>query len=163
MLKSLPKAQYHVDLTAWSLQDLKLYAAKDFLATQAFDVMDTTVSKAGAPVTERFLSWALTVTGLATMSRRSGIPNLTWAWKTALFALPVPFGSGRLIVECGPAVSVWAIIMLSSLLFRSFIPIGVGLAYMAVFGIVIRLLSGTFKPRFLIFFIVATASMLYLG
>eukprot|EP00971_Amphidinium_carterae_P177351 3517316-Amphidinium_carterae.1 len=37
MLKSLPKAQYHVDLTAWSLQDLKLYAAKDFLATQAFD------------------------------------------------------------------------------------------------------------------------------
>jgi len=163
MLARLPRARYHVDLTAWSLQDLNLYAAKDFLATQAFDSEDTTVSKAGAPVTQRFLAWALECTGLATMSRRSGIPNLTWAWKTALFALPVPFGSGRLIVECGPAASVWVLIMLSSLPFRSFIPLGIGLAYMGIFGLVIRLLAGTFKPRFLIFFLVASAGMLYLG
>jgi len=162
MLERLPRARYHVDLTAWSLQDLKLYAAKDFLATQAFDD-DTTVSKTGEPLTKRFLAWCLECTGLATMSRRSGIPNLTWAWKTALFAVPVPFGSGRFIIECGPAASVWVLIMLSSIPFRSFIPIGIGIGYMGLFATIIRCMAGTFKARLLLFFVIATGGLIYLG
>lgn len=43
LLKRLPRARYHIDITAWALQDLRLYAAKEWLASQRFDD-DTTVS-----------------------------------------------------------------------------------------------------------------------
>jgi len=147
LLERLPKARYHVDLSAWSLQDLNLYAAKEFLATQEFGD-DTTVSKTGAPKTMRFLSWCLRYSGLWSMAQRSGIPNLTWAWKTALFALPRPFSPKRhIIVELGPTVSSWVLILISSIVFRSPKLLAVFVAYLGVITGAIRGLAGTFNFR----------------
>lgn len=146
LVRMCPKPQYHVDLTAWALPDLKLYSAKEFLATQRFDD-DTTVSKEGAPLTRRFLRWCWDFTGLSNMGKRAGVPNLTWAWTIACFALPVPFSSSRrrIIVEMGPSTSLFVLILLSSFLVRSAKPVGVGLIYMASIIWVIRALNGTQK------------------
>eukprot|EP00930_Biecheleria_cincta_P001495 TRINITY_DN102632_c0_g1_i1.p1 TRINITY_DN102632_c0_g1~~TRINITY_DN102632_c0_g1_i1.p1 ORF type:complete len:467 (-),score=50.74 TRINITY_DN102632_c0_g1_i1:40-1440(-) len=147
LLERLPKARYHVDLSAWSLQDLNLYAAKEFLATQEFGD-DTTVSKIGAPKTMRFLEWCVRYSGLWGMAQRSGIPNLTWAWKTALFALPRPFSPKRkIVVELGPTTSVWVIILIMSICLRSPKLVAVFVAYLGVITGAIRGLAGTFNFR----------------
>lgn len=119
LLEELPKACYHVDLTAWALPKLKLYAAAEQLATQDFEAAST-VSKAGEPITQRFLRWAWTVTGLAAMGKKGGVPNLEWAWKAALFAVPVPFSGGkRVAVEMGPMSSVWVLLCIIAAVQRS--------------------------------------------
>jgi len=143
-----PKARYHVDLTAWSLTDLKLYCAKDFLATQRFDETDTTVSKGGAPLTKRFLRWAWSIGGFAEMARKAGCENLTWAWKTAVFALPVPFSRShrRIIVEAGPSSSLWVLMMLACIPLKSLKPAGFAFAYLGTIIFTIRWLAGTQKP-----------------
>jgi len=143
LLERLPKARYHVDLSAWSIKDLNLYAAKQFLATQAFDEEDTTVSKAGAPITKRFLRWCWDCSGLSAMARTGGIPNLTWAWKTAVFALPVPLSKKRIIVEMGPSSSFFVLLCTLSVILRSPRLFGIALAYMSSLLFVIRWLSGT--------------------
>lgn len=159
LAKLLPKARYHVDLAAWSLKELNLYAAKDQLATQRFDD-DTTVSKQGAPWTKRFLRWSLDVSGLAWMGRRGGVPNLQWAWTIATFALPVPFSSTRrrIIVEMGPCSSIFVIIILLCIPLRSLKPLGYALAYLTSMISVIRCLAGTQKlPTFLVMVLLSSA------
>jgi len=143
-----PKARYHVDLTAWSVPELQLYCAKDFLATQRFDETDTTVSKGGAPLTKRFLTWAWTIGGFADMARKAGCENLTWAWKTAVFALPVPFSRShrRIIVEAGPSSSFWVLMMLACIPLKSLKPAGFAMAYLGSIICTIRWLAGTQKP-----------------
>jgi len=139
----LPKPRYHVDITAWALKELRLYMAKPILATQRFDEADTTVSKGGAPVTYRFIRWCWDVTGLSAMAKKGGLPNLTWAWKIAVFALPVPFSSKRIIVEMGPSSSVFVLLCLLSIPMRSMVPAGVGLLYMNSIICMVRWLAGT--------------------
>mmetsp|Transcript_10641 Transcript_10641/g.28443 ORF Transcript_10641/g.28443 Transcript_10641/m.28443 type:complete len:467 (+) Transcript_10641:67-1467(+) len=145
LLRMCPKPRYHVDLTAWSLEDLKLYAAKDFLATQRFDD-DTTVSKEGAPLTRRFLRWCWDFTGLAAMGKKAGVPNLTWAWTIACFAVPLPFSRKRIIVEMGPATSLFVLMALSCIPLRSMTPLGFAFAYLDFIIFIIRGLAGTQKP-----------------
>merc|ERR1711971_919171 len=94
LLELLPKARYHVDLAAWSLKQLNLFACKEFLATQSFDESDT---------------------------------NMTWAWKTAVFALPVL--GGRLIVEMGPSSSLFIVFVLLAACMRSFRILGFAILY----------------------------------
>lgn len=147
LAKACPKARFHVDLTAWSVPELKLYCAKDYLATQRFDESDTTVSKGGAPLTKRFLHWCWTVSGFSSLVKRAGVPNLTWAWKTAVFAIPLPFGSNhkRFIVEAGPAISLWVLMLLSCIPLRSLKMAGVAVAYLGCITFMIRWLSNTLQ------------------
>eukprot|EP00928_Gymnodinium_smaydae_P039067 TRINITY_DN26777_c0_g1_i1.p1 TRINITY_DN26777_c0_g1~~TRINITY_DN26777_c0_g1_i1.p1 ORF type:complete len:524 (-),score=60.13 TRINITY_DN26777_c0_g1_i1:284-1855(-) len=161
LLELCPKVRYHVDLTAWSLRDLRLYAATKFLATQRFDD-DTTVSKGGAPLTKRFLLWCWEVTGLASMGRRGGLSNMTWAWKIAVFALPLP-GKRRLIVEMGPSSSFFVVLMIVAICSRSFWLAGLAMAYMSSVAFIVRWLAGTqsFTTMFLLSLL--SASLLYLG
>eukprot|EP00443_Scrippsiella_acuminata_P015749 CAMPEP_0115295842 /NCGR_PEP_ID=MMETSP0270-20121206/66927_1 /TAXON_ID=71861 /ORGANISM="Scrippsiella trochoidea, Strain CCMP3099" /LENGTH=455 /DNA_ID=CAMNT_0002713453 /DNA_START=60 /DNA_END=1427 /DNA_ORIENTATION=- len=165
LLERLPRARYHVDLSAWSLQDLNLYAAKDFLATQDFDETST-VSKEGASRTQRFLRWCLELTGLAGITRATGAP-LQWAWKVALFALPLPLSSSRprrkVIVELGPASAVCVLICMMGLPLRSLKPVAVGLAYQGVLVFIMRWLVGTQSPRVLWFYVAAIGACLYIG
>lgn len=141
-----PKVRYHVDLTAWSLQELNLYAAKDLLATQRFGD-DTTVSKHGAPCTERFLRFCWDFTGLSALGRAAGVLNLTWAWKIACFALPVPCSTTRrrFIVEMGPASSAFILTILASCVLRSRRLAAAAVAYMLLICCIIRGLAGTFR------------------
>jgi len=159
-----PKPRYHVDLTAWGLQELNLYSAKEHLATQRFDD-DTTVSKGGAPLTKRFLRWCLDVSGLAYMGRRGGVPNLQWGWTIAVFALPVPFSSTRrrFIIEMGPSSSVFVLMVLACIPLRSFKPMGFGLAYMTSLMSIIRGLAGTQKPVPLIVMCLLSAALIWFG
>lgn len=146
LMKACPKARYHVDLTAWGLKDLKLYCARNFLATQRFDD-DTTVSKTGAPLTMRFLTWCWEVSGFATMARKGGLPNLTWAWKTAVFALPVPFSSTRrrIIVECGPSSSFFVLLLLTCIPLWSLKPASFAFFYLGCICCMVRWLAGTLR------------------
>eukprot|EP00418_Pyrodinium_bahamense_P002344 CAMPEP_0179023442 /NCGR_PEP_ID=MMETSP0796-20121207/6931_1 /TAXON_ID=73915 /ORGANISM="Pyrodinium bahamense, Strain pbaha01" /LENGTH=490 /DNA_ID=CAMNT_0020719351 /DNA_START=69 /DNA_END=1542 /DNA_ORIENTATION=- len=164
LMRMCPRPRYHVDLTAWSLKDLKLYAAKDQLATQRFDD-DTTVSKEGAPLTKRFLRWCWDISGLSYMGTRAGLPNLTWAWTIAVFALPVPFSSSRrrLIVEMGPATSLMVLMILLCIPFRSLKPIGFGLAYMTSIVCMIRWLAGTQSPTTLGVMALLSGAFIWLG
>jgi len=137
-----PKARYHVDLTAWSLPELKLYCVKDQLATQRFGD-DTTVSKGGEPATERFLRWVWDVTGFSHMGRKAGVPNLTWAWKTACFA--IPFGKRKVIVEMGPSSTLGLLMLMACIPLRSCLPAGFFFAYFGTIVFTIRWLAGTLK------------------
>jgi len=145
LLRECPKARYHVDLTAWALPSLKLYMAKDVLATQRFDG-DTTVSKEGDAWTKRWLRWVLDISGLASMSRAGGVANLGWAWKQAMFALPVPFSRRRFIIETGPASSILVLLMLACIPFRSIRPLGVALLYWDASILMVRWLANTQNP-----------------
>jgi len=145
LLRECPKARYHVDLTAWSVKPLKLYMAKDVLGTQLFDG-DTTVSKEGAPLTKRWLRWLLDVSGFSYMSRKGGIVNLGWAWKQAIFALPVPFTKRRFIVESGPTSSIFIFLLLLSIPLRSIKMIGIALLYWDAIICTIRWLANTQNP-----------------
>lgn len=162
--KLCPKPRYHVDLTAWSRMGLKLYSAKDFLATQRFGD-DTTVSKQGAPLTKRFLIWSWDIMGLSHMGKRGGLPNLNWAWTTAVFALPVPFNSTRrrIIVELGPASSLFVLIVLLCIPLRSLKPLGVGLLYLNSIISTIRWLAGTTSLRVTSGLALAGAGLIWLG
>eukprot|EP00930_Biecheleria_cincta_P049748 TRINITY_DN34948_c0_g1_i1.p1 TRINITY_DN34948_c0_g1~~TRINITY_DN34948_c0_g1_i1.p1 ORF type:complete len:428 (-),score=72.35 TRINITY_DN34948_c0_g1_i1:114-1397(-) len=147
LANACPKARFHVDLTAWSVPQLKLYCAKDYLATQRFDESDTTVSKGGAPLTKRFLEWCWSVGGFASLVKQAGVPNLTWAWKTAVFAVPLPFSSNhkRFIIEAGPAISLWVMMLLSCIPLRSLKMAGVAFAYLGCITFMIRWLSNTLQ------------------
>jgi len=148
LLKDLPLARYHVDLAAWALPDLKLYAAVEFLATQDFDG-DSTVSKAGEAMTERFLRWCWTISGLATMGRAGGVPNLQWAWKAAIFALPVPFSGGkRVAVEMGPMSSVFVLLAVLGVALRSRSLLAAAVLYQGLACGMIRFLCGTWRNWF---------------
>merc|ERR1712194_211210 len=136
-----PKARYHVDLLAWGQPELRLYAARDFLATQRFG-NDTTVSRDGLPWTEDFLRWCWTATGSASMLRRGGLPNLTWAWKTAVFALPIPYTRQRIIVEMGPSSSLSVVLCVLAVTLRMPKLFGVSLVYVSSVSTMIRWLSG---------------------
>jgi len=144
LLKECPQARYHVDITAWALPDLRLYAVKGFLATQRFEG-DTTVSKEGAPLTKRFLHWLWEISGFAHMGRKGGLPNLVWAWKIAVFALPIPWSKSkrRLIVEMGPSSSIGVLFFLLCIPLHSLKPAGWGIAYMTSILATIRWLAGT--------------------
>jgi len=144
LVRLCPKPRYHVDLTAWSQPSLKLFAAKEFLATQRFGGTST-VSKGRAPVTKRFLRWTVDMVGITRMVEMGGIPNLKWAWTVACFALPVPFSTTRrrVIVELGPVASVFVLITLACLPLKSLKPLGAAFLYLASLVAVIRWLAGT--------------------
>jgi len=145
LVKMCPKPRYHVDLSAWGCTDLRLYMAKDELATQRFDD-DTTVSKEGAPLTRRFLRFCWDLTGLAAMGKKAGVPNLTWAWTIACFAMPIPFSRKRIIVEMGPSTSFFVLMALSCIPLKSLKPLGYAFAYLTFIIFIIRGLAGTQKP-----------------
>jgi len=143
LLKDLPKACYHVDLTAWALPDLKLYCAVDQLATQDFDA-ESTVSKAGQSRTQRFLKWSWAVTGLADMGKKGGVPNPEWAWKAAMFAIPVPLSGGkRIAVELGPTSAAWVVLLLTAALRRSKTLLAIAIMYQGTGGAICRYLANT--------------------
>jgi len=161
MLKRNPKARYHVDVTAWSQQDLNLYACKDFLATQRFGD-DTTVSKTGKPLTEGFLRWIWTVSGIGSMGSRAGIENLTWAWKVALFSIPLPFGR-HIIVETGPASIPFLVAVVVAAACRNLKLLGGALAYFTFLITTIRALAGNFNPVPLGSLTLVSGALLLLG
>lgn len=148
LAEAVPKARYHVDLTAWSLQDLNLYAAKGFLATQRFGD-DTTVSKESASKTQRYLAWLVRCTGLNAMCKAGGLPNLSWTWKTALVALPVPFTSPmrKLVVDLGPVTCVWIILTLLSAWTRNMKLLGLAMLWFNLISFTIRGLAGTLSKK----------------
>lgn len=148
LLTKFPKARYHVDLTAWSLKELRLFAAKDFLAMQRSGER-TTVSKEGDPMTKRYLSWMLEASGFAAMARRGGVPDMNWAWKTAIFAVPVPFTSGRkkIVAEMGPSSSVFVGLLMMSAICRRRQLVGMAFLYLASCSCLIRWLAGTTSKR----------------
>lgn len=154
-----PRARYHVDLTAWSMSELNLYAAKDQLATQRFDD-DSTVSKEGAPWTKIFLRWCLDITGLSYMAKCGGAPSPAWTWTIACFALPyyIPLSSRRrrFIVEMGPSSAIFVLICMSCIPLRSIKPLGFGLLYFDGMVTTIRWLAGTSSKM-------TTASLALLG
>jgi len=162
LAKMCPKPRYHVDLTAWSREGLQLYAATEFLATQRFDD-DTTVSKEGAPITRRFLRFCWDLTGLAAMGKKAGVGNLTWAWTIACFALPIPFTRKRIIVEMGPATSLFVLIALTCIPLKSVKPLGFAFAYLNIIISIIRGLSGTQKPLPILVLAAMSAACFVLG
>eukprot|EP00913_Durusdinium_trenchii_P021625 g20322.t1 len=91
--RKLPLACYHVDLTAWSLPNLKLYCAVDQLATQDFEAAST-VSKSGEAMTQRFLQWAWNITGLSAMGKAGGVASV---WQTILIGTVYIVTSSTLI------------------------------------------------------------------
>lgn len=161
LLRLCPKPSFHVDLAAWGQQELRLYCAKDFLATQRFGD-DTTVSKHGAPLTKRFLDWCWEISGLAYMGRRGGIPNLSWAWTLACFTIPLP-GRRRVIVELGPASSFFVILCLLSIPLRSVKPIGVAVLYFTCLMIIGRWLGGQSKASPVVILALIGRSLLRFG
>lgn len=162
LLQKFPRACYHVDLTAWSLPDLNLYAFKDFLATQRFGGTST-VSKAGEPLTKRFLSWTLNMTGFTEACKKGGIEDPSWAWKVVICALPVPFSRKRIGVEMGPVVSVWMLMVLYAVCSRSPRILGIAQAYQGGVASVTRALSGTFSYRVSLLYALASAALIVRG
>jgi len=162
LLQKCPRASWHVDLTAWSLPDLKLYAAREFLATQRFSG-PSTVSKEGEPLTKRFLVWTLKITGITDACRQGGVDDPTWAWKVAICALPVPFSRKRIPVEMGPVTSVWILIILLAMGTRSLRMLGIAIAYQGLVACVSRWLSGTFSLRVALVFIFSSAGLMLRG
>eukprot|EP00931_Biecheleriopsis_adriatica_P104336 TRINITY_DN79019_c0_g1_i1.p1 TRINITY_DN79019_c0_g1~~TRINITY_DN79019_c0_g1_i1.p1 ORF type:complete len:433 (+),score=80.97 TRINITY_DN79019_c0_g1_i1:97-1395(+) len=160
LLKELPRARYHVDLAAWALPELKLYVAEPQLATQDFDE-DSTVSKSGEPFTQKFLRWCWTISGMSSMSRAGGVPNLEWAWKAALFALPLP-GGKRVPVEMGPMSSVFVLLLVCALAFRSRNFAAAAVVYQGLTCSLIRYLCGTWRWRFLLGHLLVAAAIAYL-
>eukprot|EP00929_Paragymnodinium_shiwhaense_P103563 TRINITY_DN67143_c0_g2_i1.p1 TRINITY_DN67143_c0_g2~~TRINITY_DN67143_c0_g2_i1.p1 ORF type:complete len:509 (-),score=114.95 TRINITY_DN67143_c0_g2_i1:120-1577(-) len=144
LLELLPKATYHVDLAAYSLQDINLYCAKEHLARQRFDD-DSTVAKSGEPLTEKWLKWLWKVSGIAELCRRGGVDNPSWAWKVAVFALPVLGSRKRIVVEAGPASSLFCFVMLLGLCTRRAWVCGAAIIYYGIISSMIRTLSGTGK------------------
>jgi len=162
LLEELPKACYHVDLTAWALPELKLYAAIEQLATQDFEAAST-VSKEGEPITQRFLRWSWTVTGLASMGKKGGVPNLEWAWKAALFALPVPFSGGkRVAVEMGPTSSAWVILLIVAAIQRSRLLAALAIVYQGAGCAFCRYLANTRPYAFLLGHLALAAGVLFI-
>jgi len=162
LLKRCPKASYHVDLAAWSLLDLKLYAAREFLATQRFGGTST-VSKEGEPLTKRFLMWTCSVTGITAACRRGGVEDPSWAWTVAIWAIPVPFTRKRIAVEMGPVTAVWILLMLAAAVSRSLRMVGIATAYQGLVASFARYLSGTFSFRVSLAFLVASAGLIIRG
>jgi len=162
LLKEFPRASYHVDLTAWSWPDLKLYATPDSLATQRFGGAST-VSKGGEPLTQRILSWTCQITGITDACRRGGVEDPSWAWKVAIFAFPVPFSRKRIAVEMGPVTSVWILMLLYALGTRSLRMVGVALAYQGLIACCMQWLSRTFSPRFALVMLFASAGLIIGG
>lgn len=158
LLELLPKARYHVDLSAWSLEELRLYASKEFLAHQEANQVST-VQKEGEPVTQRFLKWLLEISGIAYGIRQAGVPNFTWAWRTAIYALPVWPGH-RLVLEAGPMAAFWVILILLAVAFRSPLLAGISVAYCGINVCVIRLLAGTFSLRVFLFHALLSAGLI---
>mmetsp|Transcript_69238 Transcript_69238/g.225524 ORF Transcript_69238/g.225524 Transcript_69238/m.225524 type:complete len:516 (-) Transcript_69238:141-1688(-) len=150
LVERFPKARYHVDLAAWGVSHLKLVASNPFLATQRFDEgAESTVAKGGS-ATERFMSWAWKASGLTTIARSGGLTNPSWAWRTPIFALPVPWQKWPARVKqvsLGPFTSVLIMLFTAGLALRSPTWIGGGFAYLAVMSSFIRFLCGTFSVR----------------
>lgn len=144
----LPKARYHVDLSSWALPELNLYCAVEQLATQNFEEAST-VSKAGDPLTKRFLEWCWHVAGFKRMLHAAGVTDLNWAWKTAVFALPHPFRRGvRVAVDAGPVTSVWLLAMIFAMVLRSKKLLLAAVTYQALMCFAVRYLCGTWSWRF---------------
>lgn len=158
LVKELPLACYHVDLTAWSLPNLKLYAAVNQIATQDFDAAST-VSKSGDAMTSRFLQWAWTVSGLGAMGKAGGVPNLEWAWKAAMFALPVPFSGKRIAVETGPTSCVWVIGLILAAVWRSKMMLAACIVYQGLGATICRYLAGTHPTRFFLCHLLCAAAL----
>jgi len=159
LLQKCPRACYHVDLTAWSLPDLNLYAFKDFLATQRFGGTST-VSKAGEPLTKRFLSWTLNITGFTEACKKGGIEDPSWAWKVVMCALPVPFSRKRIGVEMGPVTAVWMLMLLYAVCSRSLRILGIASAYQGAIASVARALSGTFSYRVSLLYALVSSALI---
>jgi len=150
LLERLPKARYHVDLAAWGVRDLRLVASKPFLATQRFDEgAESTVAKSGSK-TERFMKFVLQASGILAMAKSGGVPNLSWAWRTAVFAVPVPWRKWpkhTAEVSQGPFTSLLVMFFVAGLVRRSAVWIGIGFTYMCVMSTFIRFLCGTINWR----------------
>lgn len=161
LLNLLPKARYHVDLSAWALPELRLYASTPFLATQNFQEVST-VSKEQS-MTARFLRWCWTVVGFSKMIEQGGVPDIGWAWKCAMFALPVPFSSGRRVaVTMGPMSAFWVLIVSLAAIYRSRPLLSFSIIYQGAICALIRYLSGTWSWRFVFGYLCAAAVALYL-
>jgi len=152
----IPRARYHIDITAWSLRELNLYAARDFLATQEF-AGTSTVGSSSNLLTKYAFQWAVELCGLAEMTRRGGITSLAWAWKVVLYALPL--GPRRLSIDWGPCTVVFVLIMLSCVPLRSFRPMALASAYVGLHSCVIRALGGNLRPHNAAVFVLVSAAL----
>jgi hypothetical protein len=150
-----------LDLSAWSLQDLNLYAAKDFLATQNFEEVST-VSKDRESRTQSFLNWTVQVSGLSKTIADSGAP-LEWVWKVVIFTLPVPFTGRKVLVSLGPAYAVFVLIAILGMIRRSPLILAISLTYQAMIVFMMRWLSGTFTTRTALLYTSAVSALYYLA
>mmetsp|Transcript_52893 Transcript_52893/g.123798 ORF Transcript_52893/g.123798 Transcript_52893/m.123798 type:complete len:431 (-) Transcript_52893:16-1308(-) len=157
LLEALPKAQYHVDLSAWALQSLNLYAVKDFLATQAFEETST-VSK-GKSRSKAMLNWLWDISGFSYMARRGGIEHLAWAWKAAIFALPLP--GGKIPIGMGASSSIFLIFLVIAAILRSRQVVGIAIAYEGLVCSAIRYLCGTWSNTFTLLHAAAAAALIF--
>lgn len=107
--------------------------------------------------------WCWEVTGLANMGRRGGVPNMTWAWRVALFTLPLPFSSRRrrLIVELGPATSFSIVLWVLSIALRSWRLYGLGMLWNVICVAMVRWLSGTLEVAPIAFFLALSAPLFW--
>mmetsp|Transcript_74534 Transcript_74534/g.207091 ORF Transcript_74534/g.207091 Transcript_74534/m.207091 type:complete len:506 (+) Transcript_74534:121-1638(+) len=165
-----PRARYHVDLTAWSMKDLTMVSANPFLATQRFDEgAASTVAKAGSK-TELLMQWIPRATGIIAIAREGGLTNVSWAWRTPIFAIPIPWRKwpGRVWqVSQGPFTSVLCLLTSIAIIRRSPIWAGLACGYLCLMSGFIRFLCGTLSwPVFLaeagssiIFFAIGFSSM----
>lgn len=154
----MPKARYHVDLSAWALPELNLYCAEEQLATQNFEEAST-VSKAGAPLTKRFLLWCWQVAGFERLSQAGGVNDLNWAWKAAVFAIP-GFRGKRIAVDLGPASALWILALIVGAALRSRNLLAGAMAYQMMICFVVRYLCGTWSWSFAAFYAVLALAIL---
>lgn len=151
LMERFPLARYHVDLVAWGFQDLKLYAANPFLASQLFDDETSTVASDFSR-SQKIMMWCWKVSGLQAMGKKGGVTNVTWAWRTALFAVPIfpwrKWPNNLRAASQGPLTSLFVIFLILGPVTMSTIPIGLGIAYLCAVCTFLRVLSGTFKLRF---------------
>jgi len=155
LAKQLPKARYHVDLAAWSRREINLVAARPFLATQRFDEGGASSTVANDKSrSERFLKWCWDVSGITAMGRSGGVPNPSWAWRTPLFAVPIPWRrwprNVRPVLQ-GPCVSFFMLLVVASIATRNPAVAGATAGYLLVMTGFVRFLCGTWSwPMFLL-------------
>lgn len=161
LLDLLPKARYHVDLSAWALPELRLYAATPFLATQNFKEVSTVAKEKS--MTSRFLRWCWTMVGFSKMIEQGGVPDIGWAWKCAMFAFPLPFSNGRRVaITMGPMSAFWVLIVCLAVGYRSRPLLSFSVFYQCAVCALIRYLCGTWSWRFVFGYLCVAAAILYL-
>eukprot|EP00929_Paragymnodinium_shiwhaense_P071310 TRINITY_DN3626_c0_g1_i1.p1 TRINITY_DN3626_c0_g1~~TRINITY_DN3626_c0_g1_i1.p1 ORF type:complete len:466 (+),score=66.74 TRINITY_DN3626_c0_g1_i1:72-1469(+) len=152
LAKLMPRARYHVDLAAWGVKDLNLVMANPSIASQRFDEggATSTVAKDGSS-TERLLMWIWEASGLAAMGRAGGCTNMSWAWRTAVFALPLKpwkkWPQSVVPISQGPAVCLLMSLFFLAAVLRSPALAAFAFFYLCLCSSLIRACSGGWSWR----------------